>query len=318
MIEKGNFFDYTERDEKLCENTFLYEGMELRMNSQQLQCFLYVAERLNFTKAAEALFLSVPTVTHHIKSLEEEMGVPLFYRNSRVVKLTEQGEKFYFDAKDIFQRMQDTKKQFQNYAEQETVLFRIGCMTEREFPQIEPILKKMREKYPYVRPKVIVRDFFDLKNLYENQQLELVISTYDLSGQGNFKRITTCQSYAVIPSEHSLAQEKALSVKQIAEESLITLPPKCIPFQKGNKFQEYLALHAQDHIHIVSEGEAESILLAKCGYGVALLPGFQIPSQEDIVSIPIADTKNIEYGFYYRSKEKHILYFMDCYQKEDS
>lgn len=288
------------------------------MNSQQLQCFLYVAERLNFTKAAEALFLSVPTVTHHIKSLEEEIGVPLFYRNSRVVKLTEQGEKFYFDAKDIFLRMQEARNQFQNYASQETVLFRIGCMTEQELKKLEPILKRMKEKYPHIRPKVIVQDFFDLKNLYENQQLELAISTYGLSGQGNYKKITTYQSYAIMSADHPLAQEKELSFGQIAEERLITLPPKCIPFQKGNKFQEYLTLHAQDHIHIVSEGEAESILLAKCGYGIALLPGFLMPSQENAVSIPIADTKNIEYGFYYRSKEKHVLYFMDCYRNEDS
>lgn len=151
------------------------------MNTQQLQCFLYVAERLNFTKAAETLFLSVPTVTHHIKSLEEELGILLFYRNSRVVKLTEQGEKFYFDAKDIFLRMQDVRDQFHNYMEQETVLLRIGCMTDTELEKLEPVLKQMRKSYPYIRPKVIVRDFYDLKNLYENQQLELAIATYGLS-----------------------------------------------------------------------------------------------------------------------------------------
>ena len=72
------------------------------MNSQQLQCFIYVAERLNFTKAAEALYLSVPTVTHHIKSLEEELGIQLFYRSSRVVKLTENGEKFYLKYWSMF------------------------------------------------------------------------------------------------------------------------------------------------------------------------------------------------------------------------
>ncbi len=284
------------------------------MNSQQLQCFIYVAERLNFTKAAEALFLSVPTVTHHIKSLEEELGTALFYRNSRVVKLTEQGEKFYYDAKDIYLRMQDAKEQFQNYAKQETVLFRIGCMTERAFPVIEPVLKQMKENYPNIRPKVIVRDFFDLKNLYENQQLELVIASKGLSKQGNYRKITTYQSDAVMSLDHPLAREKELSFGQIAEENLITLPPKCVPFQKGNKFQEYLTLHAQDHIHIVSEGEAESILLAKCGYGIALLPEFLISPEEGVVCIPIAETKNIEYGFYYRSNEKHIRYFIDTYK----
>lgn len=283
------------------------------MNSQQLQCFIYVAERLNFTKAAEALFLSVPTVTHHIKSLEEELGTVLFYRNSRVVKLTEQGEKFYFDAKDIFLRMEDVTNKFQCYTEQKNMLLRIGCMTEIELKKLEPALKQLKQTYPFIRPKVIVKDFFELKNLYENQQLDLVISTYGLSEYGNFKKISTYESCAVMPENHSLANEKELTFEQIAAENLITLPPKCIPFQKGNKFQEYLTLHAQDHTHIVSEGETESILLAKCGYGIALLPKFLVALQEGIVCIPIVDTKNIEYGIFYKSKEKHINTFINNY-----
>lgn len=285
------------------------------MNSQQLQCFIYVAERLNFTKAAEALFLSVPTVTHHIKSLEEELGTTLFYRNSRVVKLTEQGEKFYFDAKDIFLRMEEVTNQFQNYAEEKMTLLRIGCMTEIELRKLEAVLMQFRENYPHIRPKIIVKDFFELKNLYENQQLELVISTYGLSAQGSFKKMNTYESCAVMELNHPLADEKELEFSQIANENLITLPPKCIPFQKGNKFQEYLTLHAQEHIHIVSEGEAESVLLAKCGYGIALLPGFLIDSQEDVAVIPVADTKNIDYGIYYRSREKHIREFISTYER---
>lgn len=284
------------------------------MNSQQLQCFIYVAERLNFTKAAEALFLSVPTVTHHIKSLEDELGTTLFYRNSRVVKLTEQGEKFYFDAKDIFLRIEDVRNQFQNYKGQKPTRLRIGCMTEIELKKLEPVLKLMKEKNPFICPKVIVRDFFELKNLYENQQLDLVISTYGLSEYGSFEKISTYASCAVMAENHPLANEKQLTFEQIATENLITLPPKCIPFQKGNKFQEYLTLHAQNHTHIVSEGEAESILLAKCGYGIALLPEFLVALQEGIVSVPIVDTKNIEYGIFYKNKEEYIRCFIKNYK----
>lgn len=301
------------------EKTFRYTEIRRRraMNAQQLQCFLYVAERLNFTKAAEALYLSVPTVTHHIKSLEEELGIPLFYRNSRVVKLTEQGEKFYYDAKDICLRMEKAKEKFKTHSGQESISFRIGCMAVREFVRIEPVLKMLREKYPYLRPKVMERDFFDLKNLYENQQLELVIASSGLSQQGYFKKVTTFESYAVMPAGHPLANEKKLTFGQFAEETLITLPPKSIPFHKGNTFQELLTLHGQDHIHIVSEGDKESLLLAKCGYGIALLPGFYVFDDADVVSIPIADTKNIGYGFYYRSKEKYIADFIDVYRKNN-
>lgn len=54
------------------------------MNTQQLRCFVCVAEYLNFTKAANELYLTVPTVTHHVQSLEEELGTKLFERTSRM------------------------------------------------------------------------------------------------------------------------------------------------------------------------------------------------------------------------------------------
>lgn len=285
------------------------------MTSQQLECFIYVAERLNFTKAAEALYLSVPTVTHHIKNLEEELGTRLFYRNSRIVKLTAQGEKFYYDAKDIYMKMQDTKNRFQNYDKSQSVIFRIGCMSENEFKKIEPILKQIKEQLPYIQPKVIVKDFFDLKNLYENQQLEIAIATHDLSNQGTYKKLFCYESYALIPPSNPLANEKELSVEQLAEESLITLPPKNIPFIRGNKLQEFLTLHAQDHTHIVCESVGESILLAKCGYGIAILPGFFVSGDNELVCIHIKDTKNIEYGLYYRNTDKHIKFFLNEYIK---
>ena len=285
------------------------------MTSQQLECFIYVAERLNITKAAEALYLSVPTVTHHIKILEEELEIRLFYRNSRIVKLTEQGEKFYYDAKDIYMKIEDTKSRFQNYDKSQSVIFRIGCMSENEFEKIEPILKQIKEQFPYVQPKVMAKDFFDLKNLYENQQLEIAIATHDLSNQGTYKKLFYYESYALMLPSNPLAKEKELSPEQLSEENLITLPPKNIPFIKGNKFQEFLALHAQDHKHIVSENEKESILLAKCGYGIAVLPGFLVSKDNKLVCIPVKDTKNIEYGLYYRNTDKHIKLFLNEYIK---
>ncbi len=285
------------------------------MTSQQLECFIYTAERLNFTKAAEALFLSVPTVTHHIKNLEEEIGVRLFYRNSRIVKLTEQGEKFYYDAKDIYMKMEDAKSRFQSNTQSESVIFRIGCMSENEFEKIEPILKEIKNLFPYVRPKIIAKDFYDLNNLYENQQLEIAIATRDLSNQGTYKKLFEYESYALMLPTHPLAKERQLLLRQLTEESLITLPPKNLPFIKGNKLQEFLALHAQDHTDIVAENERESLLLAKCGYGIAVLPGFLVTENAELICIPISGTKNIEYGLYCRNEDKHIKYFRNEYIK---
>lgn len=71
------------------------------MNTQELKCFLRVADRLNFTRAAQELYLTPPTVTHHIQRLEKELGVTLFIRDNKSVRLTAAGEIFYQEPQDI-------------------------------------------------------------------------------------------------------------------------------------------------------------------------------------------------------------------------
>ena len=71
------------------------------MNSTQLECFMQVAENLNFARAAEALHITQPSVTHQIHTLETELNVKLFHRTTRSVSLTQAGLSFFTDAKNI-------------------------------------------------------------------------------------------------------------------------------------------------------------------------------------------------------------------------
>lgn len=64
----------------------------------QIECFLAVAEHLNFAKAAEQLNVSQPAITKQIRTLEEELHTQLFIRNTRMVRLTENGRIFQSDA----------------------------------------------------------------------------------------------------------------------------------------------------------------------------------------------------------------------------
>ena len=58
------------------------------MNTTQLECFVAVAEHLNFSRASEELKMTQPAVSHQIRTLEEELGVKLFMRTSKNVSLT--------------------------------------------------------------------------------------------------------------------------------------------------------------------------------------------------------------------------------------
>lgn len=76
------------------------------MELKHLRSFIALADTLNYSRAAEILFLSQPALSRHIQDLESDLGVPLFTRTTRQVSLTLAGEEFRERAKDILSRIE--------------------------------------------------------------------------------------------------------------------------------------------------------------------------------------------------------------------
>lgn len=293
------------------------------MNSQQLHCFVCVADRLNFTKAAEELYLSTPTVTHHIKSLEEELNTTLFIRSSRMVQLTEAGNVFYRDAKEILSKMEIAEKRVQKITDQNITFLRIGCTSNAVLAFMEDALCNLQTKFPQTYPQIIVQDYFQLKSLFHNKQLDVMLATKEMikdMQDCSYQKIRDVINYAILSDKSSLTAKNTLTFEDLKEECLITLHPKYIPFQYGNKLQEKITLHSQSHFHISCENDQVGILLAKCGYGVAIFPEFCIPDNSNhLIAIPLEDEKcNIDYGIAYHKNTKidYIRYLIHQFQEE--
>ena len=118
------------------------------MNTFQLSCFLAVAENLNFARAAKELNISQPAVTHQIRSLEEELNVKLFRRNTRLVELTYFGNLFLNDAREILTLADRAKKRLENLPEQEILPFSIGCGSAIPMFLFASVLREMARIYP--------------------------------------------------------------------------------------------------------------------------------------------------------------------------
>lgn len=71
------------------------------MNFKQLEAFVRIAENRSFSKTAQEMFLTQPTVSAYVHSLEKDLGTRLFYRTTKEVTLTESGEKIYLYARNI-------------------------------------------------------------------------------------------------------------------------------------------------------------------------------------------------------------------------
>jgi|TARA_B110000908_G_scaffold172677_1_gene241905 LysR family glycine cleavage system transcriptional activator len=72
-----------------------------------LRAFDASARQLSFTRAAEELFVTQAAISHQIKALEEYLGLKLFMRKNRSLLLTEEGQSYYLDIKDIFNSLND-------------------------------------------------------------------------------------------------------------------------------------------------------------------------------------------------------------------
>ncbi|WP_448213293.1 transcriptional regulator GcvA [Colwellia sp. MEBiC06753] len=72
-----------------------------------LRAFEAAARQLSFTRAAEELFVTQAAISHQIKALEEHLGIKLFMRKNRALLLTEEGQAYYLDIKDIFNALHE-------------------------------------------------------------------------------------------------------------------------------------------------------------------------------------------------------------------
>ena len=84
------------------------------MNIENIQCFISLAECLNFTRAAEREHITQTTMSHKISVLEKELGVRLLYRDTKQVFLTSAGTRFYIQAKDMLKMYHKTVEDIQN------------------------------------------------------------------------------------------------------------------------------------------------------------------------------------------------------------
>lgn len=287
------------------------------MNTQELKCFLRVAERLNFARAAEELYLTPPTVTHHIQKLEAELGVQLFQRDSRSVQLTLEGEAFYQDAREIMLKIDAAFSHVNDIRNNKHTFLRIGCITSQEASSLSGPLSRLREAFPCVEPRIIITDLTQQLRMLKEDHLDLALGTKDMiRGQEDlcFTSLYPCRSCAIFSHEYAaFSSEKEISLEDLSPYPLIALYSKNIPLQPDDAIEKFLTRKARS-MHIVRQEDAAAVItLVLSGYGVGILPGYVLsgPVCSSLHHAQIKESPCIEYGIihYADSKNPYITKF---------
>ncbi len=128
------------------------------MNLKQLEAFVQVAEGGSFSKAAKELYLTQPTISAHIASLEKELGVRLFVRNTKEVGLSDDGKDMYKYARQIVDLEKKIEERFGSREDGEKHCITIAASTIPAQYLLPKVLIRFNEKYPNEQIKIIETD----------------------------------------------------------------------------------------------------------------------------------------------------------------
>lgn len=128
------------------------------MNLKQLEAFVQVAEGGSFSKAAKELFLTQPTISAHIASLEKELSVRLFVRNTKEVGLSDDGKDLYKYARQIVDLEKKIEERFGGKESGEKHCITIAASTIPAQYLLPKVLIRFNERYPEEQIKIIETD----------------------------------------------------------------------------------------------------------------------------------------------------------------
>ena len=192
-----------------------------RISLRQLQVFEAVARLLSYTRAAEELYLSQPTVSMQIKKLESDIGLPLTEQTGKKISLTESGHALYQVSTDILGALSRFEMQISDQKGLRTGQLRIAVVTTANYfaPRL---LGKFCQLYPGINVSLEVTNRENILDRMANNVDDLyLIGKPPESSELEFQPYLNNPMVVVAPASHRLAKKKAIPLSEIADELFI-------------------------------------------------------------------------------------------------
>ena len=192
-----------------------------RISLRQLQVFNAVVRHLSYTRAAEEMHLSQPTVSMQIKKLESDIGLPLTEQIGKKISLTEAGDELYKASQDILGTLERLEMQIDDQKGLRTGHLRVAVVTTANYfaPRL---LGKFYQAYPGIKVSLEVtnREHILDRMLHNIDDLYLIGKPPE-STELDFQPYLANPMVVVAPVNHKLAKRKAIKLAEIANEHFI-------------------------------------------------------------------------------------------------
>ena len=194
------------------------------MNLRDLRYLVALSEHRHFGRAAEASFVSQPTLSTQIKKLEDELGVTLVERTPRKVLLTEVGREIAQRAREVLTEVDQIKAIARRTLDPESGTSRLGI-----FPTLGPYLlphmiPRIRERFPRLELLLVEEKTEVLLRLLREGRLDAAVLALPLHDDQLHTEFLFEEPFVLAaPLNHRLARQKSLKLDDLADESLLLL-----------------------------------------------------------------------------------------------
>lgn len=259
------------------------------MDLRQLEFFSAVAGELSFTRAADRLTIAQSAVSAGVRSLEGELGVQLFDRSRRQIRLTGAGDLLLPKVREALDAVNEVRDAAQETAHAITGSIVIGLMTSVTLVDVPGLLGLFRTGHPGVgvRLRAARRGSAGLVDDLASGELDLAFLALSGPVPASLiaRPITSSPMVLVVPDGHRLATARTVGLADLAAEEFIDLPPGYASRQIVDDAFTMAGVDRRVMIEVSDIGTAAEYVTN--GLGVALLPEFAARAAREVRRIPV-------------------------------
>ncbi len=193
----------------------------------RLQVFYAVAKRLNFTKAADELFISQPAVTKHIKELESEFKVSLFERSgNKKISLTPAGETLLQYTSKLFATYRELEYDMNMLVDQHNGILHIGASTTVAQYIIPPILAQFHKQFKDIKVLLITGNTEDMEQALLDKNIEIgIIEGISRNPQIKYEEYLQDELVLVSATNNTLVKKATIKPDELKNYPLLLREP---------------------------------------------------------------------------------------------
>ncbi len=243
------------------------------MDLFRMRCIVSVSEHRSLTRAAEAMHITQPAMSFQMKSLEKEIGLKLFERDSNRISLSPAGELLSAGFQNILARYDALLVQVKTVADANINNLRVGYHGPHDYTQLSKLLQKFMLHYPEIQIELKVEEYGDLTEDLLNSKLDVIFTEQaEMEGRTDLNWISLYseQSCVAVSATHRLANSSLLAPEDLKGEQIIMNGRKS-PAMDAICSRLSAAGFDMDNARIVNQNEI-SVAMAAAGMGITPLP----------------------------------------------